>query len=46
MFLIIKIFVILEVQLLVEILIGVELKLVNIQEQEVKVEIILELKYK
>ena len=44
MFLIIKIFVILEVQLLVEILIGVELKVVNIQEQEVKLEIFVELK--
>jgi len=43
-FLIIEIFVILEVQLLVEILIGVKLKVDNIQEQEVKVEIILHLK--
>jgi len=43
-FLIIKVFVILQVQLLVEILIGVKLKVDNIQEQEVKVEIILELK--
>ena len=44
MFLIIKIFVILEVQLLLEILIGVELKVVNIQEQEVKLEMFVELK--